>query len=136
MELGFIQQRKEFKMGKVVKVNAAELKSLDDAKFVPKAVYQSQGMKVVLAYFKEGQFIPVHAPEIELVLCILEGKAEVVAGEERVAAGKNDIIIIPKGEKRGVKALSELTVLHVVQPPPSDMDHKEVHARLAQGKFD
>jgi quercetin dioxygenase-like cupin family protein len=131
-----IQQRKEFKVEKIVRVNAAELKSLDDAKFVPKAVYQSPGMKVVLAYFKEGQFIPVHSPEVELVLCILEGKAEVVAGEERVAAGKNDIIIIPKGEKRGVKALSELTVLHVVQPPPSDMDHKEVHARLAQGKFD
>ena len=129
-------QQKEFKMEKIVRVNAVELKSLDDAKFVPKAVYQSQGMKVVLAYFKEGQFIPVHSPEVELVLCILEGKAEVVAGEERIAAGKNDIIIIPKGEKRGVKALSELTVLHVVQPPPSDMDHKEVHARLAQGKFD
>ncbi len=123
-------------MGKVVKVNALELKSLDDAKFVPKAVYQSKGMKVVLAYFKEGQFIPVHSPAVELVLCIIDGKAEVVAGEERVAAGKNDIIIIPKGEKRGVKALSELTVLHVVQPPPSDIDHKEVHARLAQGKFD
>ena len=65
-------------MDKIVRVNAAELKSLDDAKFVPKPVYQSQGMKVVLAYFKEGQFIPVHAPEVELVLCILEGKAEVV----------------------------------------------------------
>ncbi|MCP4629031.1 MAG: cupin [bacterium] len=123
-------------MNKIVKVNATELKSLDDEKFVPKPVYQSQGMKVVLAYFKEGQFIPVHAPEVELVLCILEGKAEVVAGEDSVAAGKNDIIIIPKGEKRGVKALSELTVLHVVQPPPSDVDHKEVHARLAQGRFD
>jgi quercetin dioxygenase-like cupin family protein len=123
-------------MEKIVKVNAAELKSLDDTKFVPKAVYQSQGVKVILAYFKEGQFIPVHAPEVELVLCILEGKAEVVAGEERVTAAKNDIIIIPKGEKRGVKALTELTVLHVVHPPPSDMDHKQVHARLAQGKFD
>ena len=123
-------------MEKIVRVNAAELKSLDDTKFVPKPVYQSQGMKVVLAYFKEGQFIPVHAPAVELVLCILEGKAEVVAGEERVAAGKNDIIIIPKGEKRGVKALSELTVLHVVHPPPSDIDHKEVHARLAKGEFD
>jgi quercetin dioxygenase-like cupin family protein len=53
-----------------------------------------------------------------------------------VTAGKNDIIVIPKGEKRGVKALSELTVLHVVAPPPSDMDHKEVHERLAQGRFD
>jgi len=34
-------------------------------------------------------------------LCILEGKAEVVAGEEIAAAATNDIIIIPKGEKRG-----------------------------------
>ncbi|CAB1076444.1 hypothetical protein D1AOALGA4SA_4240 [Olavius algarvensis Delta 1 endosymbiont] len=120
----------------IVRINATDLKTLDDAKFVPKPVYQSKGMKVVLAYFKEGQFIPVHAPEVELVLCILEGKAEVVAGEESVAAGKNDILIIPKGEKRGVKALTELTVLHVVHPPPSDMDHQEVHAKLVQGKFD
>ena len=58
-------------MEKIVRVNAVELKSLDDAKFVPKAVYQSQGMKVVLAYFKEGQFIPVHSPEVELVLANL-----------------------------------------------------------------
>ena len=123
-------------MEKIVRVNAEALKSFGDTKFLPKAVYQSQGMKVILAYFREGQFIPVHAPEVELVLCILEGKAEVVAGEERVSAAKNDIIIIPKGEKRGIKALSELTVLHVVHPPPSDMDHKQVHAGLAEGKFD
>ena len=70
-------------MEKIVRVNAAKLKSFDDAKFAPQAVYQSQGIKVILAYFKEGQFIPVHAPEIELVLCILEGRAEVVAGEEK-----------------------------------------------------
>ena len=48
----------------------------------------------------------------------------------------DDAKFVPKGEKRGVKALSELTVLHVVSPPPSDLDHKEVHSRLAQGKFD
>jgi len=41
----------ELNMDKIVRVNAAELKSLDDAKCVPKPVYQSQGMKVVLAYF-------------------------------------------------------------------------------------
>ena len=48
-------------MDKIVRVNASENKSLDDTKFVPKAVYQSKGMKVVLAYFREGQFIPVHS---------------------------------------------------------------------------
>ncbi|CAB1058208.1 hypothetical protein D1BOALGB6SA_2964 [Olavius sp. associated proteobacterium Delta 1] len=44
-------QQMELNMDKIVRVNAAELKSLDDAKCVPKPVYQSQGMKVVLAYF-------------------------------------------------------------------------------------
>jgi quercetin dioxygenase-like cupin family protein len=123
-------------MGKSVKVNAMELKSLDDNKFTPKPVYQSDGMKVVLAYFKKDQFIPVHAPAVELVLYVLEGEAELVAGDERVMAGKDDLIVIPKGVKRGVKALTELTILHVVQPPPGEEDHREVHGKLAQGKFD
>ena len=123
-------------MENIVRVNTVELKSFDDNKFTPKPVYQSDGMKVVLAYFKPGQFIPVHSPQVELVLCILEGEAEIVAGDELVTAAKDDLIIIPKGVKRGVKALTELTVLHVVAPPPSGDDHKEVHQRLAEGKFD
>ena len=123
-------------METIVRVNAVELKSFDDNKFNPKPVYQSDGMKVVLAYFKQGQFIPVHSPQVEVVLCILEGEAEIVAGDEKVIAKRDDLIIVPKGVKRGVRALSELTVLHVVQPPPGEADHKEVHQRLAEGKFD
>ena len=73
---------------------------------------------------------------INLVLCILEGEAEVVAGDERLTTGKDDVIVIPKGTKRGVKALTDLTILHVVQPPPAAEDHNEVHAKLAQGKFE
>jgi len=93
-------------------------------------------MKVVLAYFKKGQFIPVHSPAVELVLFVIEGEAELVTGGERVPVGKDDLVIIPKGAERGVKALTELTILHVVHPPPSAEDHKEVQAGLAQGKFD
>jgi len=123
-------------MGEIVKVNAGELKSFDDKKFAPNVVYQSAGIKVVLAYFKTGQFIPVHAPGVDLVLYILEGEAEVVTGDERVTARKDDLIIVPKGLKRGVKALTELTILHVVQPPPSAEDHNQVHASLAEGRFE
>ena len=122
-------------MESIVRVNAAELKSLDDSKFTPKPVYQTAEMKVVLAYFRPGQFIPVHAPQVDVVLCILEGEAEIVAGDDLVTAKKDDLIIVPKGHKRGVKALSELTLLHVVQPPPEEKDHNEVHRKLAEGKF-
>ena len=123
-------------MGEIVKVNAGELKSFGDKKFAPNVVYQSAGIKVVLAYFKTGQFIPVHTPEVDLILYILEGEAEVVTGDERVTARKDDLIIVPKGLKRGIKALTELSILHVVQPPPSEEDHSQVHARLAEGRFE
>ena len=123
-------------MADIVRVNAAELKTFREQQFMPNVVYQSSDIKVVLAYFKKDQFIPVHTPGVDLVLYILDGAAEVVAGDERLTAAKDDLIVIPKGAKRGVKALTELTILHVVQPPPGIEDHKEVHAKLAQGKFE
>ena len=123
-------------MAEIVKTNAKELKSFGEKNFAPNVVYQSTEIKVVLAYFKKDQFIPVHAPEVDLILYILEGEAEVVAGAERLSAVKDDLIVIPKGAKRGVKALTELAILHVVQPPPAAEDHNEVHAKLAQGRFE
>ena len=123
-------------MGEIVRVNAKELKSFNDNRFAPNVVFQSPGLKVVLAYFKTGQFIPVHTPGVNVVLYILEGEAEVVAGDERLTVAKDDLIIVSEGQKRGVKALSELAILHVVQPPPSEEDHNEVHAKLAEGRFE
>ena len=123
-------------MAEIVKVNAKALKSFGEQHFAPNVVYQSSEIKVVLAYFKEGQFIPVHTPAVDLVLHILEGEAEVVAGDEHLHAVKDDLIIVPKGAKRGIKALTELAILHVVQPPPAAEDHNEVHAKLAEGKFE
>lgn len=123
-------------MADIVKVNANALRSFGEIRFAPNVVYHSADIKVVLAYFKTGQFIPVHTPQVDLILYILEGEAEVVAGEDLMAASQGDLIIIPKGAKRGIKALSELSILHVVQPPPAEQDHNEVHAKLDQGKFD
>ena len=70
----------------VIKVNALDLRSFDENRFNPKVVYESDEIKVILAYFKQGQFIPVHTPGIDVVLCILEGKAEVVAGKKKTTS--------------------------------------------------
>ena len=124
-------------MNEFIKVNAEDLKSFSAKGFNPKSIYQSEDMKVILAYFKKGQFIPVHTPKITVILCILDGEAEIVADDEKTIAKKGDIIIVPDGIKRGEKAITEeLTVLHIVQPPPSDGDHKEVHEKISKGRFD
>lgn len=121
---------------KFVKENIEELKSFDDMRFNPKAVYISDEMKVIVAYFKPGQFIPVHTPGVDVVLCILEGEAEVVADDEKFRVGEKDLVVVPRGIKRGIRALSELVVLHIVQPVPSEKDHKEVHLKIADNKFE
>ena len=123
-------------MNGVVKANIKELKSFDEKKFNPKPIYETENIKVIIAYFKPGQFIPVNTPAVDVVLCILEGKAEVVAGDEKIPAKEGDVIVVPKGIKRGIKALADLSVLHVVQPSPSEADHEEVHAKIKAGKFE
>lgn len=121
----------------IVRVNADELKSFEAKRFNPRSIYQTENIKIILAYFKKGQFIPVHTPGVDVVLCILEGEAEVVAGNERIIARKGDLVIVPKGIKRGIMAVTEeLTVLHVVQPCPSDKDHEEVHEKILAGRFE
>ncbi len=123
-------------MQEIIKANIKELKSFDERKFNPKALYQTDNIKVIAAYFKSGQFIPVHTPGVDVVICVLEGEAEIVAGEEKFVAKKNDLIVVPKGIRRGVKALTELSLLHVVQPAPSEKDHIEVHQKIVAGRFE
>lgn len=107
----------------------------DDSAFSPITVYTSSDYRVILAYFKAGQFIPVHTPKIDLVLLVHSGTGEVVAGDQRLEVKPGDVVIVPKGEKRGVKAFSDMEILHLVSPPPTDGDHEEVARKLLQGAF-
>lgn len=120
---------------KYVKTSIEAFKQYDEGKFNPRMVYQSKEMRVILAYFMPGQFIPVHSPGIDVVLSVLKGKGEVVADEDRFNVNEGDLVVIPRGVARGILAKTEMTVLHVVQPIPSEEDHKEVQSKLQQGRF-
>jgi quercetin dioxygenase-like cupin family protein len=93
-------------------------------------------MKVVLATFRPGQFIPVHAPDVHVVLHILSGKGEVVAGKERRQVAEGDLVVVPRKVNRGVRAKTELIVLHVVSPSPTPADHGDMAERIARGEFE
>jgi quercetin dioxygenase-like cupin family protein len=69
------------------------------------------------------------------VLLVHSGKGEVVAGENKFNVGPGDLLVVPKRERRGIKAISDMEVLHLVSPPPNDADHEEVVQKLKQGSF-
>lgn len=104
-------------------------------KFNPKVLFEDENCKVILAFFKSGQFIPVHSPSVDLFLYIVEGEGEVAAGEEIKPVRKGDIVVVPRRVKRGVKAISDMSVIHVVTPPPTEEDHREVVEGLGRGSW-
>lgn len=110
--------------------------TFDPNRFSLKPIFESPEMKVILASFRPGQFIPVHKPDIHVVLYILSGEGEVVAGKERRPVREGDLVVVPRKMARGVKAKTDLVVLHVVSPPPTEADHGDMAARIARGDFE
>jgi quercetin dioxygenase-like cupin family protein len=117
-------------------VHLKEKVSFDPARFTPKPLFESPEMKVIQAAFQAGQFIPVHKPDVHVVLYIVSGEGEVVAGEKRHHVREGDLVVVPRKVARGVKAKTDMVVLHVVSPPPTEADHGDMAARIARGDFE
>jgi quercetin dioxygenase-like cupin family protein len=103
--------------------------------FSPVPLTQTERVRVVLTCFEPGQFIPVHAPGVDMALVVLEGTGVVVAGEEESSVGPGAIIVAPAGETRGVKATTRMVAVHVVSPPPTDSDHAAVQSGLQRATW-
>jgi quercetin dioxygenase-like cupin family protein len=110
--------------------------AFDATRFAAKPLFESPEMKVIQAAFRAGQFIPVHKPDVHVVLYVLSGEGEVVAGQKRRQVQEGDLVIVPRKMARGVKAKTDMVVLHVVSPPPTEADHGNMAARIARGDFE
>jgi quercetin dioxygenase-like cupin family protein len=108
----------------------------DPNRFAARPLFECPEMKVVQAAFRAGQFIPVHTPDVHVVIYVLSGEGEVVAGEKRQRVKEGDLVVVPRKVKRGVKAKTDMVILHVVSPPPTQADHGDMAARIARGDFE
>ena len=106
-----------------------------DDKFTPVALSQTDRTKVMVVSFEPGQFIPVHSPNADLALIVMEGSGTVIAGDEESEAGPGTIAFAAAGEARGIRALTRMRVISVVSPPPNEADHAEVRAGLQRGTW-
>lgn len=105
-------------------------------RFNPIALAETDRSKVVLACFEPGQFIPVHSPNVDVMLLVLEGEGMLVAGEHKEKVGPGAVAFAAAGETRGVKAQTRMVILHVVAPRPTQLDHVEVMSKLQKGTWE
>jgi quercetin dioxygenase-like cupin family protein len=111
-------------------------RNYDSKKFSAVPVKAGGEYGVLITYLKAGQFIPVHSPGVDLIFQVFRGNGTAVAGDREFRIKQGDIFIVPKGEKRGIRAETDMEALHIVVPFPGDEDHQEVEQKLASGKFD
>lgn len=104
--------------------HAAELAEFSDKGFGRRTLIETDRFRAVVVGLKDGQEIPVHAPHVDLVMTIVEGVGQVMAGEQARWVRAGDVAVVPAGEKRGLRAIGgRLVAVNVVSPPPADGDH-------------
>jgi Uncharacterized conserved protein len=129
-------KKKEIKASEAIFITIDKIKKVSETSFTPVQIRKTLHYSVVFTFFKPGQFIPIHTPNIDLIIFVHKGQGLVVAGENKYNVREGDLIIVPKGVRRGILAKTDMEVLHLVSPPPSERDHEEVEEGLKKGKFE
>lgn len=111
---------------------ASELARFAPESFETVTLLATEHVRVLLAALEPGQEIPLHAPEVDLVVTVADGVGELLAGDRVHPLRAGDVAVVPAGETRGIRARSaRLVLVNVVSPPPSEADHARVPAGAA-----
>jgi quercetin dioxygenase-like cupin family protein/iron-sulfur cluster repair protein YtfE (RIC family) len=103
---------------------AAELAQYSTQEFGRKVLAETDRFRVVIAALEDGQEIPLHAPPLDMVMTIVEGIGQVMAGDQVHAVRAGDVVIVPAGQTRGLRATGgRLVAVNVVSPPPGPGHH-------------
>ncbi len=103
---------------------ASDLAQFEAGGFGRRTLMETERFRVVVAALEDGQQIPLHAPPLDLVMTIVEGTGQVMAGESVHSVRAGDVVVVPAGETRGLRAVGgRLIAVNVVSPPPASGDH-------------
>jgi quercetin dioxygenase-like cupin family protein/hemerythrin-like domain-containing protein len=105
--------------------HADELARFDAQAFRPTVLFESDRMKVALAALEPGQQIDPHAPDVDVALAVMQGVGEIWVDDAPRTVRAGDVIVVPAGVTRGMRALDDrLVILHAVSPPPTAAHHE------------
>lgn len=92
-------------------------------------ILRTEHVQVMIVAFEPGQEIPLHAPQVNLVVTVASGSGELYADGRVQALHEGDVALVPAGETRGIRARAErLVLVNTVTPLPGADDHGPVAA--------
>lgn len=120
----------------MVATHVDDERAFDEDRFRAEVLRESERQKVVLGYFRAGQFVPVHAPESDVAITVLSGEGVVRDGDADREVEPGSVVVVPAGEARGVRAVTDLEATLVTAPPPGEAAHEPVRRGIARGEFE
>jgi len=104
---------------------ARQLASGDHPSEPTRVLLERPQVRVVLIDLQAGQELPPHRPDSDLVLAVLDGMGQLLAGEDLRPVRAGDLAVVRAGVPRGLRCLEgRLVALGVVTPPPGSEDHR------------
>lgn len=105
-------------------------------RFEPVTLARTASSDTKVVGLEAGQAIPVHHPNSDLTMVVIEGEATLVSGDDELAhAGPGAVLHAKAGEARGIRADRRTVVLVVASPPPTPEDHRELAEHFAKGTW-
>jgi quercetin dioxygenase-like cupin family protein len=105
---------------------AADLARFSAEGFGRRVLVETDRFRLVVAALEEGQEIPLHAPDVDLVMAVMDGTGEVMAGATAYPVRAGDVVFVPRGRTRGLRAIGgRLVAVNVASPPPGPDDHAQ-----------
>jgi quercetin dioxygenase-like cupin family protein len=92
---------------------AAAVDYADDA-IVSKTILDKQAGTLTLFAFDAGQGLSEHTSPYDATVQVLEGRAVLTIGGERVEAGAGELVIMPAGVPHDVQAEARLKMLLIM----------------------
>ncbi|MBI4294779.1 MAG: cupin domain-containing protein [Chloroflexi bacterium] len=99
-------------------VNLKALRRFDSQRFVSQLIHDSEKARVALFCLEPGQEVPPHSASSEVVFMVVEGKGQVVVGNDQVAVEAGSLVVGPPLVPHGLKAEERLVVVAVIAPRP------------------
>ena len=117
------------KQARPLVARAADLAEFSADGFGRRTLAETDQFRVVIAALEDGQQIPLHAPALDLVMTIVEGTGQVMVGDSVHSIRAGDVVVVPAGQTRGLRATGgRLLAVNVVSPPPGPGDHSHTSA--------
>lgn len=103
---------------------AADLARFDPDGVTPQVVHHTDEHTVVVAALEDGQAIAPHAPPVSVTIVATDGVGDVMTDDGAQPVHAGDVVVIPAGGLRGVRARGgRLVAVLTVAPPPTAADH-------------